>query len=71
MPAPATVPTFFLGYDNAPTDDELGIELQNLVKAQTAPYKYPRIVRFVDELPKTNSGKINRAILRSQSRDAT
>jgi acyl-coenzyme A synthetase/AMP-(fatty) acid ligase len=34
------------------------------VKAVTAPYKYPRIVEFADELPKTSSGKIRRALLR-------
>lgn len=39
-------------------------ELQNHVKATTAPYKYPRIVEFVDELPKTQSGKIRRVEIR-------
>jgi acetyl-CoA synthetase len=43
----------------------LARELQDHVKAQTAPYKYPRIVEFVDDLPKTPSGKIRRAALRS------
>ncbi len=45
-------------------DDRLARELQDHVKAATAPYKYPRIVRFVDALPKTASGKIKRAELR-------
>jgi acyl-coenzyme A synthetase/AMP-(fatty) acid ligase len=40
-------------------------ELQEHVKRETAPYKYPRIVDFADELPKTASGKIKRAELRS------
>ena len=40
--------------------DELKKEIQNYVKAKTAPYKYPRIVVFRDELPKTVSGKIQR-----------
>jgi acetyl-CoA synthetase len=40
-------------------------ELQEHVKAQTAPYKYPRIVDFAAELPKTPSGKVRRALLRS------
>jgi len=44
--------------------DELVKELQNHVKHQTAPYKYPRIVEFVDELPKTISGKIRRVEIR-------
>ena len=45
--------------------DELVTELQQYAKEQTAPYKYPRIIDFVDELPKTNSGKVRRAELRS------
>ena len=40
--------------------DELKQEIQNYVKKRTAPYKYPRIVEFRDELPKTISGKIIR-----------
>lgn len=40
-------------------------ELQEHVKRETAPYKYPRIIEFVDELPKTISGKIRRASLRA------
>jgi len=40
--------------------DELKKEIQNYVKEHTAPYKYPRIVVFRDELPKTISGKIQR-----------
>lgn len=46
--------------------DELVKELQNHVKKTTAPYKYPRIVEFVDELPKTIGGKIKRKLIRSQ-----
>ncbi len=42
-------------------------ELQNHVKTTTAPYKYPRIVEFVDELPKTLGGKIKRAQLRKEA----
>jgi acetyl-CoA synthetase len=44
--------------------DELARELQDHVKSETAPYKYPRIVDFADSLPKTASGKIRRAQLR-------
>ena len=51
--------------------DELARELQDHVKERTAPYKYPRIVDFADALPKTASGKIKRAELRSGSRSAT
>jgi len=46
--------------------DELVKELQNYVKKVTAPYKYPRIIEFVDELPKTLGGKIKRAELRKK-----
>ena len=50
--------------------DELKKELQNHVKKTTAPYKYPRIVEFVDELPKTISGKIRRVELREKDKAA-
>ena len=45
---------------------ELVRELQEHVKRETAPYKYPRIVDFVGELPKTASGKVRRAALRAE-----
>lgn len=45
--------------------DDLVKELQNHVKKTTAPYKYPRIVEFVDELPKTVGGKIKRREIRN------
>ena len=41
-------------------------QLQNHVKATTAPYKYPRKIEFVDSLPKTVSGKIRRGELRNK-----
>lgn len=47
-------------------DEALIKELQNHVKVNTAPYKYPRIVEFVDELPKTISGKIRRTEIRAK-----
>ncbi len=46
--------------------DALAAELQQHVKEQTAPYKYPRLVDFRDELPKTSSGKVRRAALRDE-----
>ena len=45
--------------------DALANELQEHVKSATAPYKYPRVVDFATELPKTPSGKIRRALLRA------
>jgi len=44
--------------------DALKKEIQDYVKTHTAPYKYPRIVEFVDELPKTISGKVRRVEIR-------
>jgi acetyl-CoA synthetase len=52
--------------DHHAPSPELAQELQEHVKLQTAPYKYPRIIDFAAELPKTASGKIRRAALRSE-----
>jgi acyl-coenzyme A synthetase/AMP-(fatty) acid ligase len=49
----------------------LAAELQEHVKAETAPYKYPRILDFATELPKTPSGKIKRAELRAQPKGSS
>jgi acyl-coenzyme A synthetase/AMP-(fatty) acid ligase len=46
--------------------DKLAHEIQDFVKGRTAPYKYPREIEFMSELPKTVSGKIKRGVLRSQ-----
>ena len=53
------------GYEGSP---ELARELQEFVKQGTAPYKYPREIHFVEELPKTISGKIRRSELRAELR---
>ena len=58
--------TVVLNKGHAP-GDALVKELQEHVKLLTAPYKYPRIIEFVDELPKTISGKIKRAELRNKN----
>jgi acyl-coenzyme A synthetase/AMP-(fatty) acid ligase len=50
---------------NGKPSDRLAAELQEHVRTVTAPYKYPRIVDFAEQLPKTSSGKIKRAELRS------
>lgn len=55
------------GYTPSP---ELIKELQEHVKKSTAPYKYPRVIEFVDELPKTISGKIKRAQIRHADEEA-
>jgi acetyl-CoA synthetase len=56
--------------DGVPASDELVRELQEFVRAETAPYKYPRRIWFVSDLPKTNSGKIHRAALRDSLPDS-
>lgn len=69
-PARTQVVTAFVilapGYE---ASDSLVGELQEFVKGQTAPYKYPREIHFVDELPKTVSGKIRRTELRDWLRE--
>lgn len=51
------------GYEQT---EELKKEIQDYVKTHTAPYKYPRIIEFVNELPKTISGKIRRTEIRAK-----
>jgi acyl-coenzyme A synthetase/AMP-(fatty) acid ligase len=52
--------------DGVAASDDLARALQEHVKARTAPYKYPRLVEFAAELPKTASGKVRRALLRER-----
>jgi acyl-coenzyme A synthetase/AMP-(fatty) acid ligase len=59
----AVVRAIVVTRDREPSED-LVRELQEHCKRETAPYKFPRIVEFVEELPKTTSGKIKRAELR-------
>ena len=54
-------------YEGTP---ELTKELQRYVKRETAPYKYPRIIDYVAELPKTVNGKIRRVAIRMQDEKA-
>ena len=59
--------TIVLAKDYREVDKEvLTKEIQDHVKNVTAPYKYPRIVEFVNELPKTISGKIRRVEIRDK-----
>ena len=60
--------TIVLGRGYEPSDD-LVKEIQNHVKKTTAPYKYPRIIEFVKELPKTISGKIRRVGIRKNDEE--
>ncbi|GIO24489.1 acyl-CoA synthetase MbcS [Oceanobacillus sp. J11TS1] len=60
------VKAFIILQANIIGDDEVVKKLQNYVKQQIAPYKYPRKIEFISELPKTNSGKIRRVELRQR-----
>jgi medium-chain acyl-CoA synthetase len=53
-------------YDDISKAEALKRELQDFVKKSTGPYKYPRAIEFVKELPKTVSGKIRRVELRQK-----
>lgn len=53
------------------SSDELTKELQKWVKTQTAPYKFPRVIDYVDELPKTVNGKIQRKVIRLRDLETT
>ena len=46
--------------------DELKKELQQFTKSRTAPYKYPRVIEFVDAIPKSISGKVRRVVIRNR-----
>ena len=50
-------------------NDLLRCEIQDYMKAQLAPYKYPRAIEFVTELPRSTTGKLQRSRLRQQERD--
>jgi acetyl-CoA synthetase len=58
--------TIVLAADHEPSE-ALKHEIQDHVKKITAPYKYPRIIDFVKELPKTISGKIRRVEIRNEN----
>ncbi|MDO5846634.1 MAG: AMP-binding protein, partial [Methanocorpusculum sp.] len=62
------VKAFVILKDGWKPSDELVKELQNHVKTTTAPYKYPRAIEFVDDLPKTISGKVRRVELREREK---
>ena len=56
--------------DGSAGDEELTSELQMQVKTQVAAYKYPRIIEYVDNLPKTTTGKLNRKLLAARESGA-
>ena len=56
--------------DGVDAGDDLAAALQLHVKERIAPYKYPRRIEFVDALPRTLTGKVQRAVLRKQEEQA-
>jgi 2-aminobenzoate-CoA ligase len=62
------VKAFVVLQDPADADDALTRELQDFVKARIAPYKYPRAVEYLDALPRTGTGKVQRFRLRERER---
>ncbi|GIL39677.1 AMP-binding protein [Roseiterribacter gracilis] len=57
--------------DDRPRDEALVRELQDFVKATIAPFKYPRRIEFLDALPRNESGKLQRFVLRDRERRAS
>ncbi|SLN77427.1 AMP-binding protein [Oceanibacterium hippocampi] len=64
------VKAFVIPRDGVVADATLARELQDYVKAEIAPYKYPRAIEFVTTLPRTQTGKIQRFVLRQAEREA-
>ena len=64
------VKAFVILREASDASDDTVKELQDFVKAQIAPFKYPRAVEFVDDLPRTETGKVQRFRLRQQEEEA-
>jgi acyl-coenzyme A synthetase/AMP-(fatty) acid ligase len=64
-----TAKAFIVLRRNIAATSDLARELQEFVKNRIAPYKYPRRIEFVDELPKNAAGKVLRYVLRGQPAD--
>lgn len=65
------VKAFVVLHSDLTASSDLAAQLQNFVKSTIAPYKYPRVVEFVAELPKTQTGKVQRYVLRQQEQAAS
>jgi len=63
------VKAFVILHDKTKASDELVKDIQDHAKSVAAPYKYPREIEFVEELPKTQSGKIKRKVLRELEKE--
>jgi acyl-coenzyme A synthetase/AMP-(fatty) acid ligase len=62
----SVVKAFIVVGENYEPSEDLAKEIQAYCKENTAPYKYPRSIEFIDDLPKTTSGKIRRVELRQE-----
>ena len=65
------VKAFVVLRDKAHATQETIKELQDYVKSEIAPYKYPRAIEFIDALPRTQTGKVQRNVLRAQEAEKT
>ena len=65
------VKAFVVLRDKANATPETIKELQDYVKSEIAPYKYPRAIEFIDALPRTQTGKVQRNVLRAQEAEKT
>ena len=65
------VKAFVVPSPDYPADDKLVKTLQDFVKASIAPYKYPRAIEFIDALPRTETGKVQRFKLRQREQKQT
>ena len=63
------VKAFVILQDKTKASDELVKDIQEHTKKVAAPYKYPREIEFVEDLPKTQSGKIKRKVLRELEKE--
>ena len=63
------VKAFVILHDKKKASEEMVKILQDHTRKVSAPYKYPREIEFVEELPKTQSGKIKRKVLREQEKE--
>jgi 2-aminobenzoate-CoA ligase len=61
------VRAFVVVKDDVIADDELARDLQSFAKSKIAPYKYPRSIRFLSQLPRTATGKLQRHLLREEN----
>ena len=66
----AVVTAYVVLRDGVPASAETVVALQEHVKAEIAPYKYPRVIEFRDSLPRTNTGKLQRFRLRDEAADS-